>query len=32
MQDGETPVFKDNFKIELDNVSYEVPNREQANS
>lgn len=28
IQDGDKPEFKDNFDIELDNVSYRVPNKE----
>lgn len=28
-QTGETPIFNDNFKIELDAVTYSVPNREK---
>ncbi len=30
MQEGDKPEFKDNFNIELDNVSYSVPNREAS--
>lgn len=30
MQDGEMPEFKTDFNIELDNVSYSVPNREAS--
>ncbi len=30
MQDGDQPDFKDNFNLELDNVSYKVPQREQS--
>ncbi len=30
MQDGDKPEFKDDFNIELDNVSYSVPNREES--
>ena len=29
MQDGDQPDFKDNFSLELDKVSYSVPQREQ---
>ena len=30
MQEGDKPEFKDDFNIELDNVSYKVPNREAS--
>ena len=30
VQEGDKPEFKDNFNIELDNVSYKVPNREAS--
>ena len=30
MQDGDKPEFKDNFNIELDNVAYNVPDREAS--
>ena len=30
MQDGDQPDFKDNFSLELDKVSYKVPQREQS--
>ena len=29
-QEGETPKFDENFTVELDNISYQVPNREKA--
>jgi ABC-type bacteriocin/lantibiotic exporter with double-glycine peptidase domain len=30
MQDGEKPELKDNFRLELDNVAYSVPNKEYS--
>jgi ABC-type bacteriocin/lantibiotic exporter with double-glycine peptidase domain len=30
MQDGDKPDFKDNFSLELDNVTYKVPQRDQS--
>ena len=30
MQTGDKPVFKDNFKLELDNVNYRVPQRDAS--
>lgn len=30
MQDGDKPDFKDNFSLELDNVAYRVPQRDQS--